>query len=403
MSCETCAGCTAELRKSVFEKMKEDYKAITTFTYSYKRHSQPTSMLLSLTNRCNLACGYCFVKQNPQDMTLEIAEKAIAILLENSKLKNEKPHLNFFGGEPLLMYEELIVPIVKKYHNEISFGITTNGVLLNEDVVDFFYHYGVKVLLSFDGIKEVQDKQRSNSFDKVLENIPYLLLRLPNTAMRSTVTAQSVPYLYDTVLMAEELGFKKISFCPNAYENWDKEIENIMYEQWKKIGHHIYKNLMNNNPTILVDPILKHYNNTNLALKEELFFNNRIDRCGLGTNTCAIAPNGNIVPCQEKTSCPTIVLGNVDTNIQADIHKTFLIDYFNKINNISCDKGCDQKAKLNCLADICPSRFEDLNYQFSSSSCAFIRTSTSVANRLHYLCSNSSYRHIRLYFGEEDI
>ena len=94
MSCETCAGCNAELRKSIFEKTKEDYKAITAFTYSYKRHSQPTSMLLSLTNRCNLSCEYCFVKQNPQDMTLEIAEKAIAILLDNCKLKNEKPRIN---------------------------------------------------------------------------------------------------------------------------------------------------------------------------------------------------------------------------------------------------------------------------------------------------------------------
>ena len=187
-------------------------------------------MLLSLTNRCNLSCEYCFVKQNPQDMTLEIAEKAIAILLDNCKLKNEKPRINFFGGEPLLKYEELIIPIVEKYHQQISFGITTNGILLNEDVVDFFYKYGVKVLLSFDGVPEVQNKQRSNSYSQVLNNIPYLLFRLPNTAMRSTVTKYSIPYLYDTVLMAEECGFKKISFCPNAYEDWDKEIENIMYE-----------------------------------------------------------------------------------------------------------------------------------------------------------------------------
>ena len=109
------------------------------------------------------------------------------------------------------------------------------------------------------------------------------------------------------------------------------------------------------------------------------------------------------MPCQEKTSCPTTIIGNVYEGINSDIHKTFLIDYFNKINSISCDKGCDNKAKLNCLSDICPSRFEDLNYQFSTASCAFIRTSTAVANRLHYLCSNSSYRHIRLYFGEDDV
>ena len=177
MPCETCAGCNAESRRVIFEKFKEDYKAINTFSYSYKRHSKPTSMLLSLTNRCNLSCEYCFVKQNPQDMTLEIAEKAISILLDNCKLKNEKPRINFFGGEPLLKFNELIVPIVEKYHDIISFGITTNGVLLDEDIVDFFTKYNIKVLLSFDGIPIVQNKQRSNSFDKVINNIPYLLLR----------------------------------------------------------------------------------------------------------------------------------------------------------------------------------------------------------------------------------
>ena len=83
MPCETCAGCNAESRKAIFEKFKEDYKAINTFSYSYKRHSKPTSMLLSLTNRCNLACDYCFVNQNEIDMTYEIAEKSVEWALNN--------------------------------------------------------------------------------------------------------------------------------------------------------------------------------------------------------------------------------------------------------------------------------------------------------------------------------
>lgn len=400
MSCETCSNCNAELRKCVFEKMKEDYKAITSFTYSYQKHSQPTTILLSLTNQCNLSCDYCFVSQNNSDMSLEIAEKAISMVLKNSKIKNVIPSINFFGGEPLLKYEEIIVPIVEKYKNQIRFGITTNGVLLNEDIIDFFYKNNVNVLLSFDGISQVQNKQRSNSFEAVLNNIPYLLLRLPNTVMRSTVTEYSIPYLYETVQMANELGFKKISFCPNAYENWSKETEILLLKQWKKIGHFIYKNLFNNEKSIQVDPLIKFYNNTNLALKNQLYFNNNIERCGLGTTTCAITTNGEIVPCQEKTSNPTIIIGNVETGIDKEIHKEFLINYFNKINGISCDKGCEQKAKLNCLSDICPSRYEDLNYNFSTSSCAFIRTSTSVANRLHFLCANSPNNNIRSYFGE---
>ena len=401
MSCANgCENCTSDLRNEVFNNFKDKYQAISSFRYSALQHSHPTTILLGLTNQCNLKCDYCFVKQNPQEMTLAIAEQSIEWLKKNNECTNTPMSINFFGGEPLLKFQDIIKPIVEKYHNEIAFGITTNGVLLNEDIVDFFYQYNVNILLSFDGVPEVQNKQRSNSFNQVLNNIPYLLVRFPKTVMRATVTKDSIPYLYETVQMAKELGFKKISFCPNAYETWDRECEEQLLEQFKKIGLLIYKDLRNNTYPIEIDPISKFYNNTNLALKEKIYFNNRINRCGLGTTTCAICPNGDIVPCQEKISNPTTIIGNIYTGIDEKIHKQFLIDYFNNINNLTCDKGCDQKAKINCLADICPSRFEDLNYNFSSASCAFIRIATQVANRLHFLCNGSSNLLIRSYFGE---
>lgn len=404
MSCESCAGCTSKSRAEMFEEFKEEYAALTAFKYSANEFSKPTSILLSVTNQCNLHCNYCFVKQNPQEMTLEVAEKAIAWIKKNQTEKKEKYQLsvNFFGGEPLLKFEDIIKPIVEKYHEEIQFGITTNGVLLNEDIVDFFYQYNVNVLLSFDGVPEVQNKQRSNSFNKVLNNIPYLLLRFPKTVMRSTITKDSIPYLYDTVLMAQELGFRKICFCPNAYEEWDKETEKELENQFNKIGLYIYKNLKNLNTLVIqVDPLNKYYSNIIQAQNKKLYFNNSINRCGLGTTTCAICPNGDIVPCQEKTSCPTTILGNVDTGINPSIHKQFLINYFENVNSLSCDKGCDAKSRLNCISSLCPSRMEDLNYKFSTSECAFVRMGTKIAAKLHLLCASSSSKLIKSYFGED--
>lgn len=401
MSCEVgCANCSKETRAKAFNEFKESYQALTSFSYNYNTYSRPTTMLLGVTNRCNLACPYCFTSPNDLDMTIDVAEAAIKWLVGNCQIKDIQPSVNFFGGEPLLMFDEIIKPIVEKYSPEIAFGITTNGVLLDEDKVDFFNKYNVNVLLSFDGVKEVQDNQRSQSYDKVLNNIPYLLLRLPETVMRSTLTKTSIPYIYDSVLMAEELGFQKITFCPNAFEDWDKETEEILYRQWMKVGNHIYNNLAFNQESIFVDPLNKFYSDVNLALKDELKFNNDLLRCGLGTTTCAITPTGDIVPCQEKITCPTIVLGNVITGIDKETHKNFLVNYFNKINSITCNKGCDDKAKLVCLSDICPSRMEDLNYNFSTASCAYYRTAVKVANRLHFLCSNSPKNYIQEYFQE---
>ena len=410
MSCTSCTTCTIEDRKCAFNTFKDKYAQTNEFQYNFVNDAHPEVIMLGLTNRCNLSCTYCFVNQNPLDMTFQIAEDSIKWLQSNYKIKNldRKMSVNFFGGEPLLLYDEIIRPLVLKYQDEIAFGITTNGILLDEDKVDFFFQHNIQPLLSFDGVPEVQNCQRishtCNSFKTVLNNIPYLLLRFPQTVMRSTVTKESIPHMYDSVLMAQELGFKKIVFCPNAYEDWDKETELELYEQLNKIGLHIYKGLRNQEfDTIMVDPLNVRFSDINKALTEDLYFNNSVNRCGLGTTTCAITPIGDIVPCQEKISNPTIVLGNIYEGINQQIHQDYLTDYYAKVNNLECDKGCDNRSKLICLSDICPSRLEDLDYTFSTSQCAFIRMSTKVAGHLHLLCSGSIFPHIREFFGEEDL
>lgn len=135
-------------------------KEIQEFTYSTQM-SEPSVVFLGVTKRCNLSCPYCFVSQGNQDMTLETAKKGVEIAIKNAEkhsIENnyvERPLVIFFGGEPLLMYEKIIVPIVKEYSDRCDFSLTTNGVLLNEDVVDFLSKNNVEVLLSFDGIKQV--------------------------------------------------------------------------------------------------------------------------------------------------------------------------------------------------------------------------------------------------------
>lgn len=412
MSCSgNCFSCSPENKNKYFQNVKNRFQAenLSNFTYNFDVYSRPSSMLLGLTDNCNLACSYCFVKQKPLEMTYEIAEKSIEWLLNNHS-NDSTPLVTFFGGEPLLKYSDIIVPIVEKYKEKVNFSITTNGTLLDEDKVDFFYKNNVGILLSFDGIKEVQNTQRAgkeiNSFEAVRDNIPYLLLRFPNTTMRMTLTKLAIPHLYDTILLAEEFGFKNITFCPNAYEDWDWDDAVAYEEQLEKIGLHIFKSFYNNNDiAIRVNPLIDYFNNIELGIQGNLHYNNSLMRCGLGTTSCAITPEGQIIPCQEKISCPTWVIGNVFEGIDPKAHETFLKWYINKMNNdFICNRKCvTLKENVHCLNNTCPSRLEDLNFKPSTATCVFNRVTLRIAHRLYLNCQHSIDPKIVDYFSKEEV
>lgn len=403
-----CEGCTVETREQAFINIRDKYKMIQDFQYSYDEHSKPANAVVSLTDDCCLACSYCFCQQQPNYMSYETAEAVIQWLLSN-KQTEERPSYTFFGGEPLMQFDNIIKPLVEKYYQDIDFSITTNGMLLNEDVVDFLYKYQIQPLLSFDGVPEVQNTQRAtkdstSSFEQVLLNIPYLLLRFPKTVMRATLTANSIPYIYENVLMAKELGFQNITFCPNDFETWGKPEEEKLKEQFEQVALNIYSDFLHDKMPIKVLCITDFFEKIDLASNEELRFNNAINRCGLGTTVCGIAPNGDIVPCQEKTSCASQhAIGNVlNGGIDPQKHQAFLEDYFNKVNNVSCSLGCSDRQKLLCISDLCPSRLEDLNFQLGSPHCAFVRVLDKIVARLYFLCNHSINPLMRHYFTESE-
>ena len=196
--------------------------------FEYKEiYKYPIDICLNITDSCNLACKYCFVQQKPHFMTLDMAKKATDWLISNLEKrkelgkKDEQVNINFFGGEPTLLYEEIIVPLVlygeEKYPNQIRFGITTNGTLLNKERIDFFTKHKIYLLLSIDGAKETQDFNRpqrngEGSFDLVEKNISYLLENKPNTTFRATLYQPTVKNLFENYRYAQRKGFKYIFF-----------------------------------------------------------------------------------------------------------------------------------------------------------------------------------------------
>ena len=102
MSCSgNCFSCSPENKNKYFQNVKNRFQIedLSNFTYNFDVYSRPSSMLLGLTDNCNLACSYCFVKQKPLEMTYEIAEKSVEWLLSNHS-NDSTPLVTFFGGEP---------------------------------------------------------------------------------------------------------------------------------------------------------------------------------------------------------------------------------------------------------------------------------------------------------------
>ena len=115
---------------------------------------------LNLTQRCNLKCKYCFVVQQPKEMTFQVAKDAADFFANNAKTTKQMPSINYFGGEPLLKWDDIIVPLTEyirdKYGMNFRLGITTNGILLDEEKLEFMKKYGIGFLFSIDGNKKTQ-------------------------------------------------------------------------------------------------------------------------------------------------------------------------------------------------------------------------------------------------------
>lgn len=353
----------------------------------------PTCVCLNITDNCNLACKYCFVQQKPHYMTQEIAFKAIDFVVANLLKKRElepRDQLNgadvtFFGGEPTLLWDEIIVPTVlyaeEKYPNLVHFNITTNGTLLSTERIEFLQQHYIPVLLSMDGAKEVQDFNRpcrdgSSSFDKIIPIIPNLLQAFPNTTFRATIYQYSCDKIYETYKFAENMGFKNIFICPNARETWTENNLNKMHNEIHKIYADMILSFINNikpiscatiNSTfkkILEHDLQVYYNDYN-----DLEVNRPVTRCGIGTGSASISYDGKIFGCQEQDSRDTndyFYIGDIFNGIDVKKHTSILTDYNQKALAVSENKQlCDTcPLRMTCIHEMCPSVSWDMFNNF---------------------------------------
>lgn len=282
------------------------------------------AMCLHIAHDCNLRCKYCFASTGDFHgdrllMPLEVAKQALVFLMEHS---GSRKHLevDFFGGEPLMNFSvvkqtvEYGRQLEKQYGKVIRFTITTNGVLLNDEIMDFFNKEMSNVVLSIDGRPEVHDHMRPTinqkpSFNLVAENSMKIAKARKQTDyyVRGTFTALNLDFASD-VRFLSDYGFKQLSMEPVvAEDNEDyalkqqhldticKEYETLAKLYLERLGTEKEFNFFHFMLDLSGGPCLPK----------------RISGCGAGNEYVAITPTGDIYPCHQFVGQQECKMGSV--------------------------------------------------------------------------------------------
>lgn len=344
--------------------------------YNKIRSSTPiTSAIVNVTDNCNLRCPYCFTAHNTRRSSLEVLKQTANFLInEVQRTQSQSPiSIAFFGGEPMLEFENLIKPFVlwcseqgfiEKYN--LGFSITTNGTLLNEDKIRFLYKYGINPLLSIDGNKFTQDDQRptqngQSSFDLIYPNIPILLKYFPNITFRSTLEPRNADKMFENYLFAREQGFKHYFTAINVYGDWKIEDIQKAARSLAAMLKIMEEDIKYNGKCCQIDPIIKELKSTFFKRKE--ISKVSLTRCGLGTVSMGVACDGSIKGCQEHNTYidndkDFFYIGNVFTGIDPRRHRQLLEEYIKYENMVIAEdpKLCEScEIKNQCAENFCPS------------------------------------------------
>lgn len=325
---------------------------------SYQRPKKLKSMMLNVTDACNLRCRYCFLSQKPNYMSYQVAKDATDLLVECYDGK-EKQSLNFFGGEPLLMWDSIVEPLINYVRSNdlpVSLGITTNGILLDEEKAKFLKDNGVGLLFSIDGSKRFQDYNRplpgnKSSYDVLEPKLP-MILEYFNPTFRSTLLPYACGNIYENYMFAKEKGFRHYFTCPDDWSTYSEEDFDKMKTDLHKIGLYYIDNYRKDtlpSDFIHFSPLEqqigglhKFYDRNN---KEEC---NRHchSQCGLGIHSCAVNWEGALFGCQECAGNGAVeenlhYIGDIYNGFDIERHKKLLAYYRDEEVTCSKEGECD--------------------------------------------------------------
>ena len=326
------------------------------------------AICLHVAHGCNMDCEYCFAGKGDYSgksgiMSAETGKRALDYLVEHSGTRRHL-EVDFFGGEPLINWDvckEIVAygrELEKKYNKIFNFTLTTNGVLIDQDVIDFTNREMGNVVLSMDGRRETHDRMRHSksgggTYDSIMDNFKALVeartaddgraegRRSSEYYMRGTYTAYNKDFAADVMAMAD-LGFKETSIepvvadpsapyalheeaLPKLYEEYEKLALEMLDREKKGEGFNFY-----------------HYT---VDLTGGPCIYKRVAGCGVATEYLAVTPTGDLYPCHQFVGDDDMIVGN----IYEGITHPEVVEIFSGANNIyTRDKCKDCWARLYC-------------------------------------------------------
>lgn len=321
------------------------------------RQTVVKALCLHIAHDCNLACRYCFAEEGEYHgrralMSYEVGKKALDFLVENSGSRINL-EVDFFGGEPLMNWQvvkDLVAygrSLEEPHHKKFRFTLTTNGVLLNEEILEFVNKEMANVVLSIDGREKVHDYMRPfrggqgsyhmimPKFQKVADSRNQM-----NYYVRGTFTRHNLDFAEDVKHLAD-MGFQQISVEPvvasekESYALQETDIPTICMEYDKLAEEIIERNRVGKGFQFF------HFM---IDLSGGPCVAKRLSGCGSGTEYLAVTPWGDFYPCHQFVGQEEFLMGNVDkgiTNVEIQ-------EKFKKSNVYSKEKCKDCFSKFYC-------------------------------------------------------
>ena len=360
---ETCGESEAE---EVLEEIQSLIDAGELFTsdvyHDYvvdfkKRKTVVKALCLHIAHDCNLACKYCFAEEGEYHgrralMSFEVGKKALDFLIANSGSRRNL-EVDFFGGEPLMNWEVVKQLVAygrskeKEYNKNFRFTMTTNGVLLNDEIMEFCNREMSNVVLSLDGRREVNDRMRpfrsgKGSYELIVPKFQkFVRMRGDKDHyIRGTFTRHNLDFSKD-VLEFADLGFTSMSIEPvvaqpeEDYAIRKEDLPQILEEYDKLALEYIDRQKAGKGFNFF------HFN---IDLNQGPCVAKRLSGCGSGTEYLAVTPWGDIYPCHQFVGREEFFLGSVDTGVT----NTPVRDEFKLCNVYAKDKCRECFARFYC-------------------------------------------------------
>jgi uncharacterized protein len=316
------------------------------------------TMVLNVTNQCNLSCTYCYEYgedkivdtengKKPKFMTEATARESVDFMFKEAG-DNPRAHLTFFGGETLLNFPVLKLTVdyarqrAAALGKEVDFSLTTNATLLKPEVVDFICEHGISVTVSIDGPPKLQDKFRvfkngSGSYDIVAPKIRELIRRHTSRPIGARVTLTSSTLDVMTIYrhLTDEIGFQEVGFAPvTTSPNRDYAIDgegfSDMLGQFTELAYEFLEYALQN----------RHHGFSNVreTLGEIHKGMSKAYPCGAGLGLVGVATDGDVALCHRFAGSEAHKMGTVKDGLDREVQAAFLTTHHidNKTDCATC-------------------------------------------------------------------